>query len=280
MSLGGRGQSVGDRARATLERLRRGRAERHLGDRTDREVIAAYFDRELPPEEAQALFRAIRMDAEAAEEFQQTQRALDALRAPTRGPDLSQSILAEVGRRRGGWLSDRSRRIVTLGRFAVAASLLLVATGAFVADRLSPGALDLSDRQTPLASLVEEGRTSTREGLQQVRASVRAVGAYASAPARQAGGEGDCSELGLIEGVIAQRTVDKGCDSSRKVLLLRFSEGVRLSGGFPLGADIRIERSRDGKKQSVTVETLFTPCNGPDKATAPPFPLRPGESDG
>jgi hypothetical protein len=263
---------VGERARSTLARLRDRRAERRVSGRTDREAIDAFFDRELAPDEAAALFRAISRDEQAAAHVQQTQRALDALRTPVKAPDLSQSILAEVGRRRGGWLTGTTRRVVTLGRFAVAASLLLIVTGGFVADRLSPGALDMGDSQTPLASLVEESRESASRSIERVRASIAEVQTAAATPVKAAsGGSDEGKAIELAKRYFAAHGQSIQAD---RMVFVPLGELPKMSGTLQI--DIT---SPTGRQTSV--EMVFRRCNSSrEKAPEPPAPPLVSESDG
>lgn len=166
--------SIGRRAIETLSSLRRDSERRTADDRRPEDLVDAYFDGELAPDESRAFFEAIRSDDSARRDYEATQEALDALRAPVDAPDLSASILAEVGRRRG-WLPTRLRQYVTFGRVSIAACLLLLLTGAFLVERESPGALTLSEPDAPLANLVETGRSEASVGFRQVSSAIESL---------------------------------------------------------------------------------------------------------
>lgn len=179
-----RDNSIGRRAVETLSSLRRVHDRRAESKRRADELVDAYFDRELKPEDTRLFFESIQSNDNARRRFESTQRALDSLRTPVDAPDLSQSILAEVGRRRG-WLPSRLRRYVTFGRVSIAACFLLMLTGAFIVERESPGALQLEEPEAPLTHLVQASRDEAAMGLNQFTSALESVRQSQSADAVQ-----------------------------------------------------------------------------------------------
>ncbi|MFN0133854.1 MAG: hypothetical protein ACKVW3_15165 [Phycisphaerales bacterium] len=121
------------------------------------ELVDAYFDRELDAAGRDDFFGRLRGDLAACEDVARTQRVVSALREPVEAPDLSQAIMAEVRRRRG-FVPLRIRRVVSAGRLAVAATLLLALMGYGLARRWEPG---LSD--TGPARMTNVVRSTERE---------------------------------------------------------------------------------------------------------------------
>ncbi|MEC9372399.1 MAG: hypothetical protein VYC34_01080 [Planctomycetota bacterium] len=178
-----RGENPQDRRAAeTLARLRQSRAERELRKSSTSDAVDAFFDRELRPDSARALFDALRADPLAREEFDATQRALDDLRRPVAAPDLSSSILSTVGRRRP-WLPGRLRRVVVAGRYAAAACFLGLLSAAFVAERYNPEVFNVTNEPAPVAELITETGQEARQGFEQIQASVASLKPVAERPA-------------------------------------------------------------------------------------------------
>ena len=96
---GGRERGLAHRA-ASLFRLRGASADAGSRAAPPEELVDAFFDRELAPDETRSLFQALRAAPAARDEFDRTQDMLDGLRRPVAGPDFTASVLAEVGRRR------------------------------------------------------------------------------------------------------------------------------------------------------------------------------------
>jgi len=123
-------------------------------DHDERRLIDAYFDRDLPAEEKPRLARLVASNAGAAMLFAGMQSAIDAMRQPVDTPDLSGAILDEVGRRRG-WLGSRLQRFVSVGRLALAASLLLGLGMTLAVQRLAPDLGLFPSGPTPIAQVAD-----------------------------------------------------------------------------------------------------------------------------
>lgn len=142
------------------------------------ELIDAYFDRELPPEEEASLAHLLQRDAGAAMLFGESEAAIDALRLPVNSPDLSGRILTEVGRRRG-WLGARLQRFVAVGRVAVAACLLLALAVTLTAKRFSPDAAVFPQSPTPIADVARCAADDTSCSVDDFLAALDQVGEVA-----------------------------------------------------------------------------------------------------
>ncbi|TVQ33679.1 MAG: hypothetical protein EA376_01485 [Phycisphaeraceae bacterium] len=147
-----------DRAGAILDKL-------DSADQNADALIDAYLDRELPPERSAELFKTLRSNRQAADRFDSMQKLVDDLRRPVEAPDLTASILSEVGRRRG-WLPEPMRRAVTFGRLSAAACFLLLLGGLFVVDRIAPDSTPFPTGPEPITNLVSTGRAEAAAGIQ------------------------------------------------------------------------------------------------------------------
>ncbi len=120
------------------------------------------FDGELSNERSHELLAAIRRDAGACEDLARTRIGIERLRGPVEMPDLSEAILTRVhGRRR--FLPRRARRLVTAGRFAVAAGVVgAVALGSFVQRQVPE--VRLGHGAAPVSRIVEAtGQTAVSQ---------------------------------------------------------------------------------------------------------------------
>ena len=86
------------------------------------EALDRYLDGEIDRESA--AFRAAFVKKEFRERLDEMEEILGELGRPVKGPDLTGSVLAAVDERRP-FVEKRTRRFVTLGRLAAAASVLL-----------------------------------------------------------------------------------------------------------------------------------------------------------
>jgi hypothetical protein len=118
-------------------------------------LIDAILDGEVGPAESRALFEQLRDDPDAAGDLNATRRAIGALREPVRAPDFSDRVLETVGRKRGGWLSRRDRRLVTAGRIAAAVGVVALIGGMYMMERARPGTLDVSGQPRAVAGLTD-----------------------------------------------------------------------------------------------------------------------------
>lgn len=139
------------------------------------ELLDAYFDRELPPDEEAALVRLLQRDAGAAMLFGESEAAIDALRLPVASPDLSGRILTEVGRRRG-WLGARLQRFIAVGRVAVAACLLLALAVTLMAKRIAPDAGIFPQSPQPIADVARCAADDTTCSMSDFLAALDQVG--------------------------------------------------------------------------------------------------------
>ncbi len=138
-----------------------------------------FFDRGLTSEHASRLLRALHRDRDARRRFDQTQSFLDDLRRPVDCPDFTGAVLSEVGMRRG-FLPHSARRLVVVGRYAVAACLLLSLTGMLVARRNAPEAFPTAGLPTPLTGVVDAGRSEAMKGLDSVSGAIHSICSAAS----------------------------------------------------------------------------------------------------
>jgi hypothetical protein len=135
-------------------------------------IVDQVLDREASW--SRELDQLLKRDRAAADRLRRTQEILDRLRTPVRGPDLSASILAEVGARRG-WLTTGWMRFVTAGRAAAAACVVLAVGGVYVAERMSGGRIDLAGRPTPLTDFVSQSSSDVSGGVRQLVTAVAGV---------------------------------------------------------------------------------------------------------
>ncbi len=148
------------------------------------ELVDAFFDRELDVESQREMFGRLRGDMPRCEEIARTREMLSELRREARGPDLTEAILSRVERRRG-FMTPKWQRVVTTGRLAVAAGVLLGIGLAATAQRLWPEATSLREQPAPLSGFVESTRADASSSF---RALERTLGA---APREIAGRLGD-----------------------------------------------------------------------------------------
>ncbi len=144
--------------------------------RSIEDVINAYFDRELSSTEEAALARRLNRDAGAAMLFGESEAAIDALRLPVDAPDLSGSILTEVGRRRG-WLGAKMQRFVAVGRVAIAACILLGLAVTLTARRLAPEAAVFPQASTPISTVTKCASDDTECSFNEIMAAIDEVDA-------------------------------------------------------------------------------------------------------
>lgn len=134
--------------------MKRDDAQIPFDDRGPDELIDAYFDRELAPETEAQFARRLARDADLAMRFAESEEAVEAIGRPIQTPDLSSQILAEVGRRRG-WIGARLQRLVSVGRVAIAAAILLALAVTLTVRRLTPDAAIFPQAPTPIADVAD-----------------------------------------------------------------------------------------------------------------------------
>lgn len=100
---------------------------------------------------------------------------IDELRRGVEAPDLSESILSEVDRRRG-WLSARQRRFVALARWGTAAAAVGILAGVFAAQRFTPVEEIVGPApERPLLDLMTTMQAETSVAVQSVSTRVRSL---------------------------------------------------------------------------------------------------------
>jgi hypothetical protein len=125
--------------------------------------VEAFFDRELDPALTRDLLADLKHDPARSEEIARTQRMLSLLRrTPGLGEqaeeDLLDAVLDRIERRRR-FLPESWRRLVTAGRLATAATVLLAGLAVAVVGRTHPDLLRLTTQPAPMASLIDNART-------------------------------------------------------------------------------------------------------------------------
>ncbi|TVQ62179.1 MAG: hypothetical protein EA378_06890 [Phycisphaerales bacterium] len=148
------------------------------------DLVDAFFDRELDREAQRRMFDRLRGDPPRCEEITSTREMLRELRRKPDAPDLTGAILARVESRRA-FLTPTWRKLVTTGRLAVAAGVLLGIGLAATAQRLWPEATTFRDQPAPLTGFVDSTRADASSSF---RALERTLGA---APRQIAGRLGD-----------------------------------------------------------------------------------------
>lgn len=156
-----------------------GRDEPRIDART-RRIIDALLDGELTQREMREQYEAIRNDPAAREELARLRYAVAQLRAPADTPDLSGAILHRASCRRR-FLPSRSRRMITAGRCAAAAGLVVVVALMSLAQRHVPLA-DLSAEPRPVTRLVESARVPQEISESIVTGTVETIEASLASP--------------------------------------------------------------------------------------------------
>lgn len=162
----------------TPDRGNRGSAVRRDADH----VIDRLLDGGLSREQSQELLRSLRRDSRACEDLARTRICIERLREPVEAPDLTDSILSRVHARRR-FLPARGRRLVTVGRCAVAAGVVgAVALASFV-QRHAPEVRLADPTPAPVSRFVEATAPAAPEqaGLEQ---AVHSIQASLAAPVR------------------------------------------------------------------------------------------------
>lgn len=148
-------------------------------ERIPDELVDAYFDHELDEGSRDRLFRGMLADPERAEELARTQRAVGLLREPIDAPDLTESIMARVERRRR-FIHPAQRRTVRHGRLVAAGAVLAVVLGLALTQRYAPQFLELAPRPRPITAVVEAGRAEAEQGARQLASTITSVAARAT----------------------------------------------------------------------------------------------------
>lgn len=153
--------------------------------RLSEEMINAFFDRELGEGASDEFFSKLRSDLPRCAEVARTQRVISLLREPIESPDVADRVLAAVHRRRR-FVPERIRRYVTAGRLAAAIVVLVSLLGVVLIDRVSPGALRLTPRHTPVSNVVSSTREAAH-GVSELAGAVTTVRVLAGEPAATTG---------------------------------------------------------------------------------------------
>jgi len=153
---------------------RRGSQPDNQNASTPHPSVDAYFDRELTPDSIESLLGSLDRSPGQRQQFDDTQSLLDDLRTPMAAPDVSGRILGEVGDRRG-WLSTGQRRLVSGGRLATAACLLLVVTGLLVVRRNNPEVFRAADNTGPVSEIVDAGGSEAGAGFRAIGEGLRSI---------------------------------------------------------------------------------------------------------
>jgi len=95
----------------------------------------------------------------------------DAFREPVQAPDLSSAILARVDSQRC-FLSRRARWMVWTGRAAVAMTVALVVLGFTLANRYTPGTIQVVAQPMPVTDVISAVSTQANQQLTALRFSL------------------------------------------------------------------------------------------------------------
>lgn len=164
----------------------RGKGEREKVERIPDELVDAFFDRELDEGSREKFFTMLRTDLHKCAKVARTQRIISALREPVESPDLTDSIMTEVGRRRG-FLPERLRNMVKAGRLAAAACILVVFLGVALLHRYAPDTVSVVERPAPVSRVLSSGAQDASSGMQQISGAVGEVRAKFAEPAAELG---------------------------------------------------------------------------------------------
>ena len=140
--------------------------------RSIHQAIDALFDGELDDARARRLLADA--DPAACEDVAKTQRIISMLKRPVGAPDLTDAILARVEDERE-FLPSPWRRLVRVGRVAVAASLLLGLVGVALAHRYWPEQTAWSTEPRPVSALLNATEREAGAGVQQIEGRIELV---------------------------------------------------------------------------------------------------------
>lgn len=148
--------------------------------RSHDEWVDELLDRRADDPEARAIFDRLRADLDACRELASLKRATDALRRTPTAPDFTTDILHTVDRRRR-FLPARLRRMVTVGRVAVAAGVVFAIGVTAIARRHAPD-LAFTPEPSHLSTLVSSGTSEARACAKTVVAAVGTIRDDLTAP--------------------------------------------------------------------------------------------------
>jgi hypothetical protein len=160
---------------------RRDNSRRLLSD----DAVEAFFDRALDEGSREQFFASLRADLPRCEQVARTQRVLSKLREPVQCPDFTDVILSRVARRRG-FLPPALRKLVTVGRALVAASVLLGLFAVAMIQRYAPRMTEWTPASRPVTELIDSGCQGATVGAGALAGSLNAMKTEA-APVMQLG---------------------------------------------------------------------------------------------
>lgn len=115
------------------------------------DVLDRYLNKEITRESA--AFRAAFVKREFRERLDEAEGMIGQLRKPLRTPDLSDAILGAVDARKS-FVATGARRVVTVGRLAAAASVLLAVGGVVLIERTHPILSAFRNDAEPIGGMV------------------------------------------------------------------------------------------------------------------------------
>ncbi|MCW5776147.1 MAG: sigma-70 family RNA polymerase sigma factor [Phycisphaeraceae bacterium] len=196
--------------------------------RSHDEWVDELLDRRADDPEARAMFDRLRTDLDACRELASLKRAADALRRSPSAPDLTADILRGVDRRRR-FLPSRLRRMVTLGRVAVAAGVVFAIGVTSLARRHVPE-LAFTPEPTHLSTLVSSGTAEARQCAKTMVAAVGTIRDDLTAPVTQVvivqARTGDQPQRTML-----YRSSSVAFDVNREPLTLSWQTTAPVSGG-------------------------------------------------
>lgn len=161
--------SFNDSSRKGRDRSGRDYTEFGFRELGSDDALDRYLDREITRESA--VFRAAFVKREFRTQLDETEAAIGELRRPVRMPDLSANILEAVDARKA-FVATRTRRVLTLGRLAVAASVLLAVGGVVLIERTHPGITALHTDPEPISGMVSAASMANHEPITRPTPSV------------------------------------------------------------------------------------------------------------
>jgi hypothetical protein len=108
---------------------------------------------------------------ERRDRLEDIRQIADAFREPVEAPDLASAILARVDSQRC-FLSRRARWMVWAGRAAVALTVALVVLGFTLANRYTPGTLQVVAQPMPVTDVISAVSTQANQQLTALRFSL------------------------------------------------------------------------------------------------------------
>ncbi|HRQ71524.1 MAG TPA: hypothetical protein PLU35_00680 [Phycisphaerales bacterium] len=196
--------------------------------RSHEEWVDELLDRRADDPESRAIFDRLRTDLDACRELASLKRATDALRRTPSAPDLTADILHSIDRRRR-FLPARLRRMVTVGRVAVAAGVVFAIGVTAIARRHTPE-LAFTPEPSHLSTLVASSTTEARRCAKTVAAAVGTIRDDLTAPVSQvvvvSARSGDGSPR-----VIRYRSTSPAFDVNHHPVTVSWNASVPVVGG-------------------------------------------------